>query len=68
MAGEVPPPAILAPSAGSTVGAPIVVRGRTLPGYQVVVRIDYSAQVLLVAMRGSYARSPRRPTPPAAGR
>lgn len=47
-------PTIFAPAEGSSVGAPIVVRGTAAPGNRVVVRIDYAASVLLISLRGTY--------------
>ncbi|MBI2973715.1 MAG: hypothetical protein HYY39_08025 [Armatimonadetes bacterium] len=47
-------PTISTPADGSSVGAPIVVRGTAAPGNRVVVRIDYAASVLLFNLSGTY--------------
>lgn len=50
----VAPPVVTAPAAGSRVGAPLVIRGKATPGYQVVVRIDYRGTVLVFGLQGTY--------------
>jgi hypothetical protein len=49
----VPAPVITSPVAGTVVRSPIVVRGRATPGHQVLVRLDYSGQVLLFGLQGT---------------
>ncbi len=49
----VPAPVISSPTPGSRVRAPIVIRGRAAPGHQVVVRLDYSAKVVVFDLRGT---------------
>jgi hypothetical protein len=48
---------ITAPSEGTSVGAPIVVRGVAAPGSRVVVRVDYRSEieaVAIVTLQGTY--------------
>jgi hypothetical protein len=48
---------ITAPSDGTSVGAPIVVRGVAAPGSRVVVRVDYRSEVeavAIVTLQGTY--------------
>ena len=50
---EVPPPTITSPAQGARVRAPIVIRGRAVPGYQVVVRVDYRGTYLVFILQGT---------------
>lgn len=51
---QAPSPTIIAPAAGTRVGAPIVIRGTALPGSTVVVRVDYQGTLFLFNVRGTY--------------
>ena len=46
--------AVLSPSPGTSVGAPVVVRGIATPGSQVVVRVDYRGMVAFIPVSGTY--------------
>jgi len=50
---EVPPPTITSPAQGARVRVPIVIRGRAVPGYQVVVRVDYRGTYLVFILQGT---------------
>ena len=51
---QAPSPRIVTPTAGTQVGAPIVIRGTATPGSRVVVRVDYQGTLLLFNVRGTY--------------
>ncbi len=50
---EVPPPTVTSPAPGARVQAPIVIRGRAVPGYRVVVRVDYRGMFLVFVLQGT---------------
>ncbi|HEV8339161.1 MAG TPA: copper amine oxidase N-terminal domain-containing protein [bacterium] len=52
----VAPPTITSPAAGSTVGQPIVIRGKAPSVHQVIVRVDYRGSVLLFNLQGTYGQ------------
>lgn len=52
--GTTSAPRIVTPTAGSRVGAPIVIRGTAIPGSTVVVRVDYQGSILLFRVQGTY--------------
>ncbi len=53
---EVPPPTVTSPASGARITTPLVIRGRTLPGYQVAVRVDYRGMFLVFTMQGTLGR------------
>ncbi len=50
---EVPPPTITSPAQGARVRTPIVIKGRAVPDYRVVVRVDYRGTYLVFVLQGT---------------
>jgi hypothetical protein len=51
---RVPAPVITSPAQGARVGDPIVVRGTAVPGYRVIVRVDFKGSLPVFNLTGTY--------------